>query len=142
MADLSLTAANVIMSAAGKKSDGIAGEAITAGDVLYKDSADSNKLKLADANAAGKRGVVGIALNDAATGQTVSYCISDSALAIGATVSIGYIAILSGTAGAIAPAADAAAGMEVVILGVGVSTTAIKCSFSTGLLSAGAVIPA
>lgn len=142
MADLSLTAANVIMSAAGKKSDGIAGEAITAGDVLYKDSSDSNKLKLADANAAGKRGVVGIALNDAATGQTVSYCISDSALAIGATVSIGYIAILSGTPGAIAPAADAAAGMEVVILGVGVSTTAIKCSFSTGLLSAGAVIPA
>jgi hypothetical protein len=143
MADLSITAANVLMSAAGKKSEGIAGEAISAGQPVYKDSSDGNKLKLTDANAAGKRGVVGIALNDAATGQPVHFCISDPALAIGATVSIGYVAILSATPGGIAPVADAASGMEVVILGVGVSTTAIRCNFNQGsVLAAGAVVPA
>ncbi len=144
MADLTITAASVLMSAAGKSVTGIAGAAITAGDALYKDAADSNKLKLADADgAAALRAVCGIALNDAAAGQPCEYCISDSALVIGATVSIGYIAILSGVAGAICPAADAAAGDEVVIIGVGVSTTALKVNFvSPSPLRAGAVIPA
>lgn len=144
MADLTITAASVLMSAVGKSVTGIAGAAITAGDALYKDAADSNKLKLADADgAAALRAVCGIALNDAAAGQPVEYCISDSALVIGGTVSIGYIAILSGVAGAICPAADAAAGDEVVIIGVGVSTTALKVNFvSPSPLRAGAVIPA
>jgi hypothetical protein len=143
MADLTITAATVLMSAAGKSATGIAGEAITAGDALYRDAADGKKMKLGDANAVGKRDILGIALNDAAVGQPVEYCTSDPALVIGGTVSIGYIAILSGTPGAIAPAADAAAGMEVVVLGIGVSTTALKVNFAAATLPrSGAVIPA
>lgn len=143
MADLSITAATVLMSATGKKAEGIAGAAISAGDILYKDTADGNKLKLADSNVTGKTDVCGIALADAAIGQPVHYCLSDPALAIGATVAIGAIFILSATPGGIAPAADAASGMELVILGVGVSTTAINVNFSNPMpLRSGEVIAA
>lgn len=143
MAALSITAASVLMSANGKSADGIAGAAITAGQVLYKDAADSNKLKLADADgAAALRNVCGIALNSAAAGQPVEYCIKDPALVIGATITIGYVAILSSTAGGIAPVADGVNPSEMIILGVGVSTTAMACNFTAGaVLRSVAVVP-
>jgi hypothetical protein len=141
MADLSITAANVILSANGAKAEGIAGEAITAGKALYRDAADGKKLKLADANATGKTNVVGIALNDAGVGQPVHFCIEDPELAIGGTVALGAVLILSATAGGIAPVADAASGMEVVVIGVGVGSNKVSVNFRDPLpLRAGAVI--
>lgn len=128
MADISITAANVLMSASGSKKDGIAGEAITAGKALYLDAADK-KLKLADANASTKTNVCGIALNDAGVGQPVAYCVADEELTIGGTVAANAIVILSATAGGIAPIADATTGWETVILGIGVGSNKISCNF-------------
>jgi len=128
MADLSITAANVQQSAAAAIVTGIAGVAIVAGEALFIDTADENLLKLADCTDIAKTNVAGIALNDAAVGQPVSYALEDAELVIGATVAIGDIVVLS-EAGAISLAADLVSGDETVIIGVGVSTTEISVNF-------------
>ncbi len=127
-ADISVTAANVVPSSAAKFATKIAGATITAGQVVYEDTSDSNKVKLADSNSATAvaRVVFGIAAGGAAAGQPVRIIREDPALAIGATVAIGDVLILSATAGGIAPVADAATGHYVTFLGVAKSTTTIN----------------
>lgn len=137
MANISITAANVVPGAQVVKVTGVAGTTITAGQLLYKDSGDSNKLKLADANGTGDALVVaGIALCGASAGQPVTYATRDADLTIGATVAIGDVLIASGTAGAIAPVADLASGMYATVVAVATSTT--KVSFHATALVAGA----
>lgn len=125
MATLVITAANVLASASATKKAGVAGATITAGQVLYKDAADSNKLKLADANgAAALRVVEGIALHGAFAGQPLSYVTRDPALKVGATLVVGQGYMLaSDTPGGIAPDSDATTGDYVTLLGIGKSTT-------------------
>lgn len=137
MATLVITAANVLSSASATRKSGIAGATITAGQVLYKDAADSNKLKLADANgAAALRVVEGIALHGASPGQPIAYVTRDPNFKPGATLVIGTTYMLaSDTPGGIAPDSDAAAGDYVTTLGVAVSTTDLNI---TGFTAAGA----
>lgn len=125
--DLSITATSVTPSANAVTRQGVAGAAITAGKLLYIDTADSNKLKLADADSAtaAARVVCGIAINSAAAGAPVTYVISDPALIIGATVANGTVYVLSATAGGIAPVADLTSGWYAYVVGVGTSTTTI-----------------
>lgn len=126
-ADITITATNVTPSINAVPRDGTAGEAITAGKLLYRDPADSYKLKLADANAAtaAARTVCGIAINSASTGTKVNYVVSDPALVIGGTVANGTVYVLSDTAGGIAPVTDLTSGWYAFVLGVGTSTTTI-----------------
>jgi hypothetical protein len=128
MATLSITAASVLASASAVKTTGVAGATITAGQVLYKDGADSNKMKLADANgAAALRVVEGIALHGASAGQPITYVTRDPGLTVGATLVVGTSYMLaSDTPGGIAPDADAAAGDYVTVLGVAKSTTQLN----------------
>ena len=70
MAALVITASNVVANAASAQAN--AGEAITAGQALFLDSAD-NKVRLADASDPAKATVLGIATNSAAANQPVSY---------------------------------------------------------------------
>lgn len=125
--DLSITATSVTPSANAVIRDGIAGAAITAGKLLYRDSADSYKLKLADANDASSvvRTVCGIAINSASTGTPCKYVVTDPALVIGGTVANGTVYVLSATAGGVAPLADATTGWYVFVIGVGTSTTTV-----------------
>lgn len=125
--DLSITAANVTPSANAVIRDGIAGAAITAGQLLYRDSTASYVLKLADANSAtaGARVVCGIAINSASSGTKVNYVVSDPALVIGATVANGTVYVLSATAGGIAPLADLTSGWYGFVIGLGTSTTTV-----------------
>lgn len=126
MADISITAANVIPSAQAIKRDGTAGATITQGQLLYYDNT-AGTMKLADSNGAGDLHVVaGIALNAAAAGQPVKYATSDPALVIGATVAIGDVLVASATPGGIAPAADLATGYFATVLGVAISVTAVN----------------
>jgi hypothetical protein len=127
-ADISITAASVVPSASAKFATKTAGATITAGQVVYEDTGDSNKVKLADTDSATAlaRVVFGIAATGAAAGQPVRIIREDPALVIGATVAVGDVLILSGTAGGICPAADAATGDYVTFLGVARSTTAIN----------------
>lgn len=124
MADLSITAANVIAAAGAITSVGVAGAAITAGDVVYRDASD-DKYKLADADSlpAGVTKVY-MALNGAADGQPITVLKSGD-VALGALLTAGSRYYLSGTAGGIAPEADLASGDAVILLGLAKSTTTL-----------------
>jgi len=129
MADVSITAANVLKSSTGETFNGTAGAAITQGQVCYVDTADSNKVKLADANGAAALHVVkGIALNAASTGQPVTLCTKDTAgFTVGGTVTQGVVYALSTTAGGIAPIADLiTTGDGVSILGPGLPANKLR----------------
>jgi len=126
VAELSITAANVISS--GNNSSGIAGATITAGQAVYKDSTDSNKLKLCLATGtAAQAACVGIALNGSADGQPFDY-ITAGSLVPGATVAAGTIYTTGSTAGGIDTSTTAASSDRLTILGVGTATNAIKVS--------------
>jgi len=125
-ADVSITAGNVAASSTAQIMRGVAGAAITAGQLLYIERA-TNTLKLADANSgtAEARIVAGIALNSAASGQPLHYVVKDPALTLGGTSAKGTIYILSATAGGVAPAADLTTGWFPHVIAVGVSTTVV-----------------
>lgn len=133
MTDLSITAASVLKGTGAQLGYGTAGAAITAGDTLYIDTADSNKLKLADCDGASAlRTCVGIALCDAASGQPVTYQKAGE-ITLGAILTAGTIYVLSDTAGGIMPAADLEAGDYVTILGVAKSTSVLSMNiFNSG----------
>ena len=138
MADYTITVANVLPSATGSNvRSGVAGEAITQGEPLYVDSADSS-LKLAQAVAA-KYKAVGIATNSALTGQHVSYTQVDENFVPGGTLAVGDVLCVSATAGGIAPYGDLTSGDYVCVLGVAKSTTVLDLNCSAGLRSDAAI---
>jgi hypothetical protein len=135
MADLTITAANVLAGSGAKKVNGTAGATITAGQAVYLDSAD-NEYKLADNDSAtaAVRTVAGIALHASLDGQPLTI-LSQGPITIGATTAVGEVYCLSSTAGGICPVADIAAGDYNTIIGIGTSTTVIDVK----LHAAGAV---
>ncbi len=124
MADLSVTAANVLAGTNAKIRKGIAGATITAGQWVYEDTADGGKFKLADCDASATTAkAAGVALNGAAAGQPLLVCEEDDDFTPGGTLTVGAIYVLSGTAGAAAPTADLASGDWVTVLMVAKSAT-------------------
>lgn len=137
MADLTITAANVAKGTNATIAYGTAGAAITAGQTLYIDTANSNVLKLGDANASALTATIaGVALHAAASGQPITYQTAGS-ITIGATVAVGTPYVASATAGGIAPAADLATGWRTTVLGVATTTAAIELSIN----NSGAAVP-
>jgi hypothetical protein len=126
MADLSITAANVAAGSGAMKVTGTAGATVTAGQVVYFDAADS-KYKLADTDSAtaAVRSPVGVALNGASNGQPLTV-LTSGPVTIGATVAVGDVYYLSGTAGGLAPFADVAAGDYPCIIGICTSTSVLN----------------
>lgn len=136
MADIVITAANVTPGTDCIRDRGIAGATITAGQPVYKDATDSNKLKLADADVEATAAGVGIALHGAAAGQPLDYAIKGT-VNIGATVVVGQVYVVSTTAGGIAPIADLLSGDFVCILGVGATASTLKMGLNaTGVAKA------
>ena len=125
MADLSITAANVEAASTAVEYQGTAGATITAGGSVYEDSTDSNKLKLADADALATAAAKGIALHGASDGQPLRI-ITEGDLNPGATVAIGEIYCVSDTAGGIKPVGDLVSTEYVTPLGIGTTTANIK----------------
>jgi hypothetical protein len=125
MADLVLTAANVVRGVGAKVETGIAGAAINAGQTVFKDPAD-DKYRLADADAAtaAVRTTRGIALNGAANNQPLAVQ-TEGRIVIGAAVVVGTVYAQSDVAGGIRPVADNATGDFVTTLGIAVTTTEI-----------------
>ena len=120
MADFTITAAQVTRTT-GATATGTAGATITAGQVLYVDTADANKLKLFDANGSADAQIcVGISLHGASSGQPIEY-ITDGTLILttgAALSSAGQVVIGSGTTpGAMAPRTDLAVGWRANVLG-------------------------
>lgn len=122
MADLVITAASVLRADNNSTVyNGTAGGTITAGMVVYQDSADS-ELKATDADAAATATVKGIALHGASDGQPLQI-ITEGNLTLNAVLTKGVVYYMSTTAGGIAPVADLAAGDYISVLGVATSTT-------------------
>jgi hypothetical protein len=130
MADLTITAANVAAGATATKETGTAGASITAGQVVYKDSTDAGKFKLADCDSAtaAVRSPYGIALHAASSGQPLTV-LKEGPITIGATVAASVAYYLSPNAGGICPVADLASGDYATIIGLGTSTTVIDVLF-------------
>jgi len=125
MADLTITAANVVAGSNAIIEKGTAGATITAGQAVYLDSA-TGRYKLADDNSATAevRTPRGIALNGASDGQPLAIVRSGD-VTIGATIEAGVAYYLSGTAGGICPVADVASGDYPAIIGMGKSTSVL-----------------
>lgn len=135
MAAITITPADVQASGGVKTAVGTAGATITAGQVLYKDSTDSNKLKLADADStAATAVVVGIALHGAASGQPLQYLFESGSgtLTLGSTLTTGLNYFLSGTAGGISPEGDLTTNWRSAYLGVAEDVQTLKVRINNG----------
>jgi len=125
--DLVITAANVAAAAgAVSKEEWVAGATIAAGDVLYMDTANSNVMKLAQADGTELEATVyGIALNSASADQPVLVARSGD-LDIGAALTVAATYILSDTAGKLCLIADLASGWFLSIVGFGTAADNLK----------------
>lgn len=125
MTDISVTATAVVAGSDSQQDSGTAGEAITAGQAVYK-SSSTNKWMLADANSATveARTATGIALNGAALNQPVRVHKSGD-LTMNAVLTANVPYFLSDTPGGIAPIADVGSGEYLCQLGIAKSTTVL-----------------
>lgn len=125
MTDIVITAANCVADSAAARTSGSAGEAITAGQAVYK-SSTTNKWMLADADSATAeaRKAAGIALNGAALNQPLTVATSGD-VTIGGTLVAGTAYYLSGTPGGICSVADVGAGEYVCLIGLAKSTSVL-----------------
>ena len=115
MADLSITTTEVKAGPGAVVESGVAGEAITRGEALYRDSV-TKKVYAAQRDAGiDSAHVVGLALQDATDGQRVEYQ-SAGIITIGnsASVTEGVIYLLSATAGGLTPHTDHDTGVSAV----------------------------
>lgn len=131
MTDISITATSVLAASDAIVENGSAGASITAGQVVYKDSADG-LWKLADNNSAtaAVRTPQGIALNGAASGQPVRVLKSGN-LTLNAVLTAGVAYYLSDTPGGICPVGDLATGEYPAFIGIATSTTVLKVNITT-----------
>jgi len=129
MADLVVTADDVVVAAGAQTDLGTAGEAITAGLTLYKGAAGTLLKALADTSP--HAAAVGIALNNAAEGQPVSY-VKAGGIDPGATVVVGTIYGVTDTAGGIGDVAERASADFVTILGIGTTASNIDLAINHG----------
>lgn len=145
MADLTVTAANVLastVSSTATRTTGVAGAAISIGQTVYIDTAASNVIKLADANASLTSATVrGIAITGAsAAGQPITYATADAAFTHGLTgVTAGDVIYQSNTPGAMTKTFGdlTSAASYVSVLGVAISSTQMVLNITrTGVLKA------
>ncbi len=126
MSDLSVTAASVLDAGNGRKLNGTAGEAVTAGQPVYRRAADG-LLWRADADAAATAQAAGIAAHAAAAGQPLAYWVGGDVF-IGATTAVATVYAVSNNAGGIMPVADLNTNMYATILGVGKASDTLGLS--------------
>lgn len=102
---------------------GIAGAAIAAGEIVYKDTTGVYQLADADFAAGAKIAAVGMAMNSAAAGQPV--VVAKGTITIGTGFTVGMQVNLSANPGKIAPVADISTNF-VVALGCIITSSTIK----------------
>lgn len=125
MTDISITAANVLAGANAQTEVGLCGETITAGQAVYKASADGRWYK-ADNNSATAevRNATAVALNGGGAGQPIRV-LTKGLVTIGATLTAGVTYYLSDTPGGICPIADVGSGEYSCIIGIATSATVL-----------------
>lgn len=133
MADITITAANVIPSSGARRVLKAIDTAVTvtAGQAVYAD-ATSGKLKLADADALASADALGIAETGGGAGQQINVIYEDEAINLGATLVVGETYVVSTTAGGIAPLSDLAAGDFTTVLGIATTAALLKLRVFAG----------
>jgi len=134
MADLSVTAANVAMSSAGKTRTGTVGASttITQGEVIYLDSGTGTlKLSSHDVDAA-TASAIGIALSGGTDGKRITYCYEDPEFTPGATIVSGTAYVVGAGDGTLAPAADIGTTDYATFMGSAISTTKMNLKIIVG----------
>ena len=134
MADLIITAANVKpVSGATQQNQqaGVAGEAMTAGQPVFLDrvsgSPTQGRYLKSDANDTTRATCDGICMTQsAALGQPITVIGSGAIVDIGATLTTGFLYVLSGNVGMIAPTADITTGWRVIVLGASLASNRFK----------------
>jgi hypothetical protein len=126
MTDISLSAANVVSQGSSTITHGVAGAAITAGQLVYKEKS-SGKFKLADNDGATAevKTAYGMALNGAADGQPLAVLLSGE-VALGSVLTAAARYYLSDTPGGIAPEGDLSDGMNLCLIGIAKSATVLS----------------
>lgn len=122
MADLTITAANVVKSTGAVVVNGVAGASLTAGQPVYSDGSDGNKYKPASCESSlAIATVVGVCLHAAASGQPMQIQTAGD-INLGATLVVGETYFLSAP-GLICPAEDLGASDYVTRIGYAKSTS-------------------
>ncbi|MDA9499279.1 hypothetical protein [Bradyrhizobium sp. CCBAU 11357] len=126
MVDLVITASAVLANTGARTEQGAAGEAITAGQLVYRDATSGQYFK-SDSNAptAAARVVRGVALNGASAGQPLQIARPGSDITMNAVFTAGVTYYLSDTPGGICPLADVGTGEYFTPIGVAKSTTVL-----------------
>lgn len=128
MANIAITPGNVIAGANARTFNGTSGATITAGHVLYYDSATAKyKLAICDAATEAQRTPAGIALNNASAGQPVTVLVSGE-VTIGGTIEAGVSYYLTDASGRIGTVDQLTTGDYPVLLGMGKSTSVLFVS--------------
>ena len=127
MADLSITAGSVVAAdGAVSKQEYVAGATITAGQLVYVDTANSNVLKLAQADGTALEATVkGIAMCSGSAGQPITVATGGD-IDIGASLTVATIYVLSATAGKICPSADIASSSYMSLVGLATAADNLK----------------
>ena len=134
MADLIITAANVVKATGSSIQQGTAGAAVTAGQPVYLDSATTYKLSDANSATAAARVVDGIALHASLTGQPLQI-LNGGPLTRGAVLTAGVAYYLSNNAGGICLVADLTAGSYHTILGFATSASVLNVKLNAAGVS-------
>jgi hypothetical protein len=126
MADISITAANVLRGSNARVESGTFGATVTQGQVVYRDAADGRfKLADCDSGTAAAKIPYGIALNSGAAGQPADVQISGD-ITIGGTLSPGLPYFLTPNPGGIGLIAEVAVGDDYTLLGIASSASVLK----------------
>lgn len=138
MADISITSSAVVPSTTANIARGTAGATITAGQALYADASDSNKLKPAAHSSAASAAVVGVAVNSASAGQPVEY-ITSGDVTVNSALTAATVYVLGNSAGAISAADDlhSSSGSRYgTIVGISTSATVLRVGINaSGVLN-------
>ncbi len=124
MTDLSVTAANCVVSTPSSMEHGTAGETIAAGKAVYK-SSTTGKWMLADSNSATAeaRAATHVALCGSSLNQPIT--VGKGRITLGATLTPGLAYYLCDTPGGICPIADVGAGEYVCQIGLALSASVL-----------------
>jgi len=125
MAALVITPGNVLLGTGGKQLTVIAGETITQGMAVYKQTSDNRYYK-GNSTAAATSAVDGISLNAASAGQPLEIMdvSKGGEIVIGAAVDLAKIYVLgSAVSGTIKPVDDVGTGEYVVVIGMAKTST-------------------
>ena len=129
MADITVTAANVVSVSGAQNTGNLASTTITAGKIVYLNA--SNQWALAAANStaliAGGGTTWGIALHAALASQPLAVQVG-GVCGFGVVFTVGVIYVISATAGGIAPITDLVSTNYISILGIATTTSNLDMS--------------